>query len=85
LSYTPIVDFVNTSYYITLFVGLQAFFEKKVSVFEKIFVWSLFSVRLVCGFRFLGCMTRLLPAGFPRPAPPCASATEERGAGGRSH
>ena len=85
LSYTPIVDFVNTSYYITLFVGLQAFFEKKFLSSKKSLFGRFFSVRLVCGFRFLGCFTRLLPAGFHRPAPPCSSATEERGAGGRSH
>ena len=60
----PYVDFVNTSYYITLFVGLQAFFEKKFLSSKKSLFGRFFSVRLVCGFRFLGGITRLLPAGF---------------------
>ena len=46
LSYTPIVDFVNTSYYITLFVGLQAFFEKKFLSSKK----SLFGRFFRCGW-----------------------------------
>ena len=46
LSYTPIVDFVNTSYYITLFVGLQDFFEKKFLSSKK----SLFGRFFRCGW-----------------------------------
>ena len=42
----PYVDFVNTSYYITLFAGLQVFFEKKFLPLKK----SLFD----CIFRSMG-------------------------------